>query len=68
MVEEVHKAQKGMHLQDSFWYKLIIHCLYFLGHYVDPVHINQVSQNGNQTAEELALTQFQIKLVLSQIS
>ena len=68
MVEEVHKAQKRMHLADSFWYWPIIHCLYFLGLYVDPVCINQVSQKGNQTVEELALMQFQIKFVLSQTS
>ena len=68
MVEEVHKAQKGMHLRDSFWYWPIIHCLYFLGRYVDPIRIDQVSQKGDRTAEELALTQFQIKLVLSQAS
>ena len=68
MVEEVHEAQKRMHLRDSFWYWPIIHCLYFLGCYVDPICINQVSQKGDQTAEELALTQFQVKRVLSQTS
>ena len=57
-----------MHLRDSFWYWPIIHCLYFLGCYVDPVHIDQVSQKGNQTVEELALMQFQVKLILSQTS
>ena len=62
------QAQKGMHLQDSFWYWPIIHCLYFLGRYVDPIRINQVSQKGNQTVEELALMQFQVKLVLLQMS
>ena len=35
---------------------------------MDPVHINQVSQKGNQTVEELALMQFQVKLVLLQMS
>ena len=55
MVEEVHKAQKGMHLRDSFWYWPIIHCLYFLGCYVDPICIDQVSQKGDQTVVELAL-------------
>ena len=68
MVEEVHKAQKGMHVQNSFWYWPIIHCLYYLGRYVDPVCINQVSQKGDQTVEELALMQFQVKLLLLQAS
>ena len=68
MVEEVHKAQKGMHLRDIFWYWPIVHCLCFLGCYVDPLRIDQVSQKGNQTTEELALMQFQVKLVLLQMS
>ena len=57
-----------MHLRDNFWYWPIIHCLYFLGCYVDPVRINQMSQKGNRTVEELALMQFQVKLVLSETS
>ena len=35
---------------------------------MDPICIDQVSQKGNQTAEKLALTQFQVKLVLSHMS
>ena len=35
---------------------------------MDPICIDQVSQKGNQTAEELALMQFQVKLVLLQMS
>ena len=68
MVEGVHKAHKGMHLRDSFWYWPIIHCLFFLGCFVDPVRIDQVSQKVNRSVEKLALTQFQVKLVLFQMS
>ena len=35
---------------------------------MDPIHIDQVSQKGNQTVEELALMQFQVKLILLQMS
>ena len=35
---------------------------------MDPVHIDQVSQKGNQTVEELAHMQFQVKLVPLQAS
>ena len=35
---------------------------------MDPIRIDQVSQKGNQTAEELALMQFQVELLLSQMS
>ena len=35
---------------------------------MDPIHIDQVSQKGNQTVEELALMQFQVKLLLLQAS
>ena len=35
---------------------------------MDPISLDQVFQKSNQIAKELALTQFQVKLVLLQMS